>query len=327
VSSSTSYSFALQGSERATVQNELRSLQVELDQLQKDAAAQIQGLDREIRLTRSRLRNRASVSFATVVSELFEGGSRVGPEQAQMRADYGEMIDAAPESLKPGARLAALAGAGAFGARTFSNALTRARGAFTDAVSMRMRGASAELAATGRPLDAQMADIEAQRSERAASIREQYRDAPALRWMMLGAMNAQMNSTRAAMQANFDFGTSMIDRQLGTERRIAQARLESPRINPAAIEAIGIAGAGLGRADELRRGGRPQQARESLQNTLLDLQATKQDFLASFKARQIDLRDMSITNPADQTNPAEVLKSIKNQMGEIKDAIKALASD
>jgi hypothetical protein len=64
-----------------------------------------------------------------------------------------------------------------------------------------------------------------------------------------------------------------------------------------------------------------------LQNTLLDLQATKQDFLASFKARQIDLRDMSITNPADQTNPAEVLKSIKNQMGEIKDAIKALASD
>lgn len=133
------------------------------------------------------------------------------------------------------------------------------------------------------------------------------------------------NASKAEIRRRFELDSARIARGQGTNRELTQARLA--RSSPFTSQAIAEAGAGIDEANQLKESGRPGAAKDTLVNALFQVTATRDEYLNSFKAKQIDLRNVDVTNAADNKDPNVTLKEIQKKFDDVIKAIENLASD
>lgn len=169
----------------------------------------------------------------------------------------------------------------------------------------------------GRPLDAQITELQAQMGQEITASGGGF-------FLPGGMINPVavigMNRIRQAKQ-DAAFNRQLTGLSLTSENTQLQMLLQDTP-NVLGAQSVGIRDQSIVRAMQLQHDQMPAEARMALQNGVLQQRALQRDYLDSFRA--VEVEKSFVVPPRDQESPEEAMKAINQSIIDLKDAIRAL---
>lgn len=308
----------IQGDARTSLSNQLAELKIQRDEAVKNGSAELDAINREIRIAGRSLGSQAARSLQLAANNPY-GASLVDVQE--QAAAVGDM----PAELQPQGARAAAASSIQFFARAGRDFAHQFRTGSVSAGVTNLQNQAAEAQLMHNPLQARLLDISAQRATALSSLHEQYLNQPAMESMLAPGVEKRFDLMGQQAQQDNIYANDYNRVGLMGSREQAFARINAPQ-SPAAMQAIAMAASGIQSGMQLAHEGQKDNASLEFGNTILGLQAGRADYLRGFKAQPFDFATRDMTNPADQTDPTSVLKRFDQKIKEVENARdKALA--
>lgn len=185
--------------------------------------------------------------------------------------------------------------------------------AMTSARSMARSNAAMEFFLNRQPFQGQMAQIQAETDdqlEMAGLI-----PLGNVRRIVQGQIERRGEQRKTAARMAYDDESFLLDMAIGTERVSLARRRQRDVVGAMSAE---ISGEGGAQVFQLMQQGRAIQAMNTADNVVSRLELNRQQYLESFRATEINLSQITTSNPRDTANPSAVLQGIRTDIAEFK---------